>query len=82
MAWTAGDVSHPVSVLARARGSENRAYVAAAGTASEAGGAYIVDPDGAVLAETLAGEQMATSADINRAFRSMERHGAAHEPGA
>lgn len=68
MAWTAGDVLHPVSVLARTRGSENRAYVAAAGTASEAGGAYIVDPDGAVLAETLAGEQMATSADINRAF--------------
>ena len=72
IAWSAGDIAAPVRVLARARAHENRAYVAAAGTATgstvDGGGAYIIDPTGGVLGETLAGEQMATSADINRAL--------------
>jgi predicted amidohydrolase len=66
--WTAGDLLDPVRVIARARAHENRVYVAAAGTTTDAGGAYLIDPTGGVLGETLAGEQMATSADINRAL--------------
>ncbi len=68
IAWSAGDLSAPLRVLARARAHENRAYVAAAGTTADAGGAYVIDPAGGVLGETLAGEQMATSADTNRAL--------------
>ena len=68
IAWSAGDLPAPLRVLARARAYENRAYVAAAGTTADAGGAYVIDPTGGVRGETLAGEQMATSADINRAL--------------
>ena len=68
LAWCAGDGQAPLRVLARARALENRAYVVAAGTAAAESGAYVIDPAGGVLAETLAGEQMATAADVNRAF--------------
>ena len=68
IAWSAGEIGAPLRVMARTRAHENRTYVAAAGSADDDGGAYIVDPSGGVLGETLAGEQMATSADINRAF--------------
>jgi len=53
--------------VARTRANENRCYIVAAGGPSTAGGAYIVDPTGAVLAEPPAGLAMAISADINRA---------------
>ena len=68
LAWSAGSIGPPLRVLARARANENRAYVAAAGGSAEDGGAYVVDPAGGVAAESLAGRQMAVSADINRLF--------------
>ena len=68
LAWCAGDLDAPVGVLARARALENRLYVIAAGTAAAESGAYVIDPAGGVLGETLAGEQMATAAHVNRAF--------------
>ena len=67
VAWCAGEERAPAGVLARARALENRLYVVAGGTGG-GGGAYIVDPAGRALGETLSGEQMATTADINRAF--------------
>jgi predicted amidohydrolase len=65
--WSAGAVDAPIRTLARARANEERAYVIAAGSTSGTdGGGYVVDPTGAVIAETLAGEAMAMSADVHR----------------
>ncbi|MSQ41474.1 MAG: carbon-nitrogen hydrolase family protein [Dehalococcoidia bacterium] len=66
IAWSAGALAAPLRTLARTRANENRAYVIAAGTPSAQDGAYVIDPSGAVLGETLAGEEMATAADLNR----------------
>lgn len=66
IAWSAGELSYPLRMLARTRAYENRSYFVAAGHTGDLGGAYIIDPTGVILGETLSGEQMATSSDINR----------------
>lgn len=67
IAWTAGHIGFPLRTLTRARANEERAYVVAAGDTSEPGGAYVVDPTGAVLWESLSGQEFVVSADVNRA---------------
>ena len=54
--------------LARTRAAENRVWLAASAGSEEAGGAYIVDPSGAVVAEALAGRPLAVAADVRRAL--------------
>jgi predicted amidohydrolase len=65
LVWCAGDVPR-LRVMARTRANEERAYVVSAGDTTSAGGGYVVDPTGGVIAETLAGRTMATSGDIHR----------------
>ena len=62
-----------VRVIARTRAAENRVYVVASAGPERAGGAYIVEPSGAVAAESLAGEAMAVAADANRALTRRHR---------
>ena len=62
-----------VRVIARTRAAEQRVYVVAAAGADPAGGAYVVEPSGAVVAESLAGEAMAVAADANRALTRRHR---------
>ena len=62
-----------VRVIARTRAAEQRVYVVAAAGADPAGGAYVVEPSGAVAAESLAGEAMAVAADANRALTRRHR---------
>ncbi len=52
--------------LARTRAAENRVWLAASAGPEEAGGAYVVDPSGAVAAEALAGRPIAVAADVHR----------------
>ena len=69
IAWCANSVTAPhvsLRTMARARANEERAYVIAAGDTSEAGGGFVIDPTGAVLAETIVGRAMAMSADVHR----------------
>ena len=54
--------------LARSRAAENRVWLAASAGSEEAGGAYVVDPSGAVAAEALAGRPLAVAADVQRAL--------------
>lgn len=69
----AGAVEDGVRVIARTRAAENRAYVVASAGLERAGGAYVVEPSGAVAAESLAGEAMAVAADANRALTRRHR---------
>ena len=62
-----------VRVIARTRAAENRVYVVASAGPDHAGGAYVVEPPGAVVAESLAGEAMAVAADANRALTRRHR---------
>ena len=62
-----------VRVIARTRAAENRLYVVASAGPDRAGGAYVVEPSGAVAAESLAGEAMAVAADANRALTRRHR---------
>ena len=62
-----------VRVIARTRAAENRVYVVASAGPDRAGGAYVVEPSGAVAAESLAGEAMAVAADANRALTRRHR---------
>ncbi len=77
-----------VRVIARTRAAENRVYLVASAGEDRAGGAYIVEPSGAVAAESLAGEAMAVAADANRALTRRHRVAPrtdpilAHRPGA
>lgn len=66
--WPAGEIGAPLRLLARARANEQRAYVIAAGTTTEQGGGYVIDPTGGVVMETLAGRAMAASGDVHRAL--------------
>lgn len=91
LAWCASPVGgasgDAVRVLARTRAAEHRVYVVASAGPDRAGGAYVVEPSGAVAAESPAGEAMTVSADANRALT--RRHRAAprtdpilaHRPG-
>ena len=69
----AGAVEDGVRAIARTRAAENRVYVVASAGPQRAGGAYVVEPSGAVAAESLAGEAMAVAADANRALTRRHR---------
>ncbi|MDE2696583.1 MAG: carbon-nitrogen hydrolase family protein [Chloroflexota bacterium] len=69
-----------VRVIARARAAENRVYVVASASPDRAGGAYVVEPSGAVAAESLAGEAMVVAADANRAFTRRHRMAPGTDP--
>ena len=68
-----GAAEDGVRVIARTRAAENRAYVVASAGPDRAGGAYVVEPSGAVAAESLAGEAIAVAADANRALTRRHR---------
>ena len=59
--------------LARTRAAENRLWLAASAGPEEAGGAYVVDPSGAVAAEALAGRSIAVAADAHRGLARWRR---------
>ena len=59
--------------LARSRAAENRVWLAASAGPEEAGGAYVVDPSGAVAAESLAGRPIAVAADVHRGLARWRR---------
>ncbi len=59
--------------LARTRAAENRLWLAASAGPEEAGGAYVVDPSGAVAAEALAGQSLAVAADVHRGLARWRR---------
>ena len=69
----AGVTEDGVRVIARTRAAENRVYVVASAGPDRTGGAYVVEPSGAVAAESLAGEAMAVAADANRALTRRHR---------
>ena len=66
VAWSAGNIGAPLRTIARARALEHHYYVVAAGHCADDGGGYVVAPAGAVLTETLPGEAMVMTADMNR----------------
>ena len=66
IAWSAGNIGAPLRTIARARALEHHYYVVAAGHCADDGGGYVVAPAGAVLTETLPGEAMVMTADMNR----------------
>jgi predicted amidohydrolase len=66
VAWSAGNIGAPLRAIARARALEHHYYVVAAGHCADDGGGYVVAPAGAVLTETLPGEAMVMTADMNR----------------
>ena len=68
IAWSAGDIGVPLRTIARARALEHHCYVVAAGDCGINGGGYVVAPAGGVLTETLSGEAMVMTADMNRLF--------------
>jgi hypothetical protein len=45
---------------------EHHCYVVAAGDSRDSGGGYVVAPAGGILTETLPGEAMVMTADMNR----------------
>ena len=59
--------------LARTRAAENRVWLAASAGPEEAGGAYVIDPSGAVAAEALAGQSLAVAADVHRGLARWRR---------
>ena len=72
IAWCAAPIADAaedaVRVIARTRAAEQRVHVVATAGPDASGGAYVVEPSGAVAAESLAGEAMAVAADANRAL--------------
>jgi predicted amidohydrolase len=68
VAWSAGYIGAPLRTIARARALEHHYYVVAGGDCSDSGGGYVIAPAGAVLTETLPGEAMVMTADMNRLF--------------
>ena len=68
-----GAAEDAARVIARTRAAEQRLYVVASAGADRAGGAFVVDPSGAVAAESLAGEVMAVAADAHRALARWHR---------
>ena len=66
IAWSAGDIGAPLRTIARARALEHHCYVVAAGDSRDSGGGYVVAPAGGILTETLPGEAMVMTADMNR----------------
>ncbi|TAK77545.1 MAG: hypothetical protein EPO16_05205 [Dehalococcoidia bacterium] len=63
-AWCAGDAAAPVAGAARAIAIEDGVAVAAAGSASRAGGAFVVDAAGRILAATPPGEASVATARL------------------
>ena len=59
--------------LARTRAAENRVWLAASAGSEETGGAYVVDPSGAVAAEALARRPIAVAADVQRGLARWSR---------
>ncbi len=68
-----GFAPEAVRALARSRAAENRVWLAASAGSEEAGGAYVVDPSGAVAAEALAGRALAVAADVQRGLMRSSR---------
>ncbi len=66
--WAADAPPFDIMPVARCRADENRLYVAVATPPTAEGGACVVDPTGRVVASALAGEEMACSAQVNRAL--------------
>ena len=75
-----GAVEDAARLIARTRAAEQRVYVVASAGAHPEGGAFIVDPAGAVAAESLAGEVMAVAADAHRAFARWHRMAPGTDP--
>jgi predicted amidohydrolase len=67
-----GVPAHDVTAVARCRADENRVFVAVAAEPCDEGGALVVDPAGRVLAEALAGRDLAVSATVNRALAHLK----------
>ena len=68
-----GFAPEALRALARSRAAENRVWLAASAGSEEAGGAYVVDPSGAVAAEALAGRPIAVAADVQRGLARSSR---------
>ena len=68
-----GFAPEALRALARTRAAENRVWLAASAGPEEAGGAYVVDPSGAVAAEALAGRPIAVAADVHRGLARWRR---------
>ena len=68
-----GFAPEALRALARSRAAENRVWLAASAGPEEAGGAYVVDPSGAVAAESLAGRPIAVAADVHRGLARWRR---------
>ncbi|TAJ19715.1 MAG: carbon-nitrogen hydrolase family protein [Dehalococcoidia bacterium] len=62
--WCAGDAAAPVGGTARAIAIEDGVTVVAAGSTSRAGGAFVVDATGRVLAATPPGDALVASARL------------------
>ena len=62
--WCAGDAAAPVGGAARAIAIEDGVAVVAAGSTSRAGGAFVIDATGRVLAATPAGEALLATARL------------------
>ncbi len=65
--WPTGEPEFDLLSVARCRADENRVFVVAAAPSPQ-GGAYVVAPGAQVLASTLEGVEMATSAQVNLAL--------------
>jgi predicted amidohydrolase len=66
--WPLDAPRFDVWTVARCRADENRVYMAVATAPTAEGGAQVVDPTGRVVASALAGQEMACSAQVNRAL--------------
>jgi len=63
--WCAGDAAAPVGGTARAIAIEDSVAIVAAGSTSRAGGAFVIDATGRVLAATPAGESLVATARLS-----------------
>lgn len=79
LAWSAGALPGPLRELTRSRANEQRMYVVAAGDGARCA-AYIADPAGTVVQESLPGRPMHISADINRALTRWHRMAPGTDP--
>ena len=75
-----GAAEDAARVIARTRAAEQRLYVVASAGADRAGGAFIVEPSGAIASESLSGEVMAVAADAHRAFARWHRMAPGTDP--
>ena len=75
-----GAVGDAARLIARTRAAEQRVYVVASAGAHPDGGAFVIDPSGAVAAESLAGKVMAVAADAHRAFARWHRMAPGTDP--